>query len=268
MLSPDLIERLRNRAADPERRADAPDPARLAADYPVVEIESPVGTLAMGTGGHRPEPAAPSPLPSPASEATVAEVERRLPFPLPAELRQLHTCVADGGFGPGSGFLALHEIADRYAGLCAEPQGQGGQIWPVHLLPVNTYDLGADCYDTRTGAIVYWDEESLAGGPDDAVWHRAFRPAAESLAGYLESWLATAPPRNGRYVAAAEAGFPGLAGDIDMATVEHLRRSLAIVGGQSAAERAAIGLPETGWEEAMCELIGVDPAIYLKLARA
>ena len=153
-------------------------------------------------------------------------------------------------------------------GCARNPRGRAARHGRRTCLPVNTYDLGADCYDTRSGAIVYWDEESLAEGPGDAVWNRAFRPVADSLAAYLEAWLATRPPRHGRYVGAAQVGMPEAAGDIDMATVEHLRRSIAILGEQSATERAAFGLPETGWEEALCELIGVDPGVYLKLARA
>ena len=41
------------------------------------------------------------------SDAEIAEAERRLGFQLPELLRELYTCVGDGGFGPGYGFLGL-----------------------------------------------------------------------------------------------------------------------------------------------------------------
>lgn len=267
MLSDDLIQRLSARAADPEARTDAADPEALLAHTNVIELETAFGAVPAACGlkdGMQPEPA-PRPLAPPVTAPDLDEAEQRLGFPLPDALRRVYGSVANGGFGPGSGLLPVREMVEYYSELRTSPPGEGGQPWPAHLLPFNRHDLCCDCYDTKTGKIVFWDEEMLLDGPGDAVWQRSFRAAAETLAAYFEAWLA-APPQasDRRYVNAADAGFPGSDVIIDMWTVKDLRNSIDILR-QSPENLSKWGLPEQGWEAELCKARGLDPDIYLKL---
>jgi len=269
MLAADLIERISARVADPKARKDAPDWDALTADANIITIQTPFGAVAAACG-LKPGPHAvppPAPLAAPASPHAIAGIEKRLGFPLPDDLKQLYGSIADGGFGPGSGLVPLDEAVSYYEELSADPPGEGGQPWPAQLLPINRYDLCCDCYDVKSGAIVFWDEEALLEGPSDRVWEGSFKPAAASLSAYLETWLGTAPPKtNERYVKAADLGFPDSDITVDMWTVDSLRKSYEILL-QSPETKDQWGLPETGWEEALCEARGLDPEIYLDLIK-
>jgi hypothetical protein len=88
-------------------------------------------------------------------ESTVADAERRLGFALPPPLRQLYTVVADGGFGPGSGLMSLHDVVATYHALTESAPGRRGQQWPVHLLPITHTDPGHDCLDLNSGEVIF-----------------------------------------------------------------------------------------------------------------
>lgn len=169
-----------------------------------------------------------------------------LGFALPEDLKQLFTSVADGGFGPGAGLGSLAEIAARYRALRAEPQGEGGQMWPDHLLPLGPWEPGADCYDLESGRIVYWDEEVLAEGPGDEIWEASFAAVAESLAAWLQAWISAQP--------LAEKHEQDMA-DFKLAEI---KRSLGYWRSMTPEQRADYGLPEDGWEEALFGHLGVD----------
>jgi hypothetical protein len=269
MLAVDLVDRLSRRAADPKTRKDAPDVETLLADANVVPMRTPFGVAAMACGlkhGPRPRPT-PLPLAAPAAPDVVARAEKRLGFPLPDDLKQIYGAIADGGFGPGGGLIPLDEVVSYYEGLSANPPGEGGQPWPAHLLPFNRYDLRCDCYNVKTGEIVFWDEEALLDGPSDRVWQSSFKKTARSLSAYLEAWLETAPPKsNERYVKAADVGFPDSDVVIDMWTVDHLRRSIEILR-QSPEDLEKWGLPEQGWEQQLCKARGLDSEVYLEMIK-
>jgi len=269
MLDDDLMARLRARAADPKLRKDAPDVEAMLRQSNVATIDTALGTIAMARGAPRPDqPTAPSkPLPNPASREDIAEAEARLGHALPEDLKQVYSEIANGGFGPGSGLVPLNDALGFYESLLADPPGELGQPWPTHLVPFNLYDLGCDCYDVISGEIVYWDEGSLAEGPDERVWSRSFKATADSLSAYFESWLGTPPPNNERFVSGPDVGLDDGAGTIDMFVIEHLQRSIEIMGSQSAEERSIWGLPEIGWEDALCEMNGIDPKVYRELAK-
>ena len=237
MLSTDLLERLRARAADATGRSDAPDSAPERSYFG--------GALKLVRGSLG-APEAPAPLAAPASRDAVAAAEAQLGVALPADLKQLYAGVADGGFGPAGGLAPLAQLVARHRDLMAEPPGEGGQLWPEHLLPIGLAEPGADCYDLKTGAIVYWDEEALAEGPSDAVWARSFRTAADSLATWLEDWLA-APPMALR-----------LEQNMEQVLLDGLKQSLAHWRAMSPEERAAMGLPEEDWEQELFGHLGVD----------
>jgi hypothetical protein len=128
----------------------------------------------------------------------------------------------------------------------ADPPGERGQRWPEHLLPINLSEPGADCYDLKSGGIVYWDEESLADGPSDRIWKRSFKTAAKSLGAWLEAWLSKPPMGE------------TLKQDMEKFLRENLKSTIAHWRAKSPEERAAMGLPEEGWEEELFGHLGID----------
>jgi hypothetical protein len=248
MLPTDLIERIRARTADPESRFEFPPP--VAGSGPVFAMGA-----SAGAGGFRTvhftldcePPPAPEPLPAPVTADDVAAAESRLGFALPDDLKQLYMAVADGGYGPGGGLASLAEAVARYRAILADPPGEGGQTWPDHLLPINLSEPGADCYNLKTGEIVYWDEESLADGPDDRTWQQSFRAEAKSLADWLEAWLGkpTAAERERQMMREA--------------SLTHLRKVLPELRRMTPGERAEMGIEGDDWEAEMCRRMGVEP---------
>lgn len=239
MLSPDLIKRLQARVADPAARTDAPDMTPETSF-----LGGAFKTVRASVGGD--PPPGPGPLGPPASAEDIATAEATLGFALPDDLKQLYTEVANGGFGPGGGLATLREAAERHLDLRANPPGERGQTWPEHLLPINLTEPGADCYDLKSGRIVFWDEESLADGPSDRIWNRSFKEAAKSLEAWLETWLSEPPM--------AEQ----LNRNMEDVLLEGMRKTLAYWRAKTPEERAAMGLPEEGWEEEMFGHLGLD----------
>ena len=307
MLSQELIDRIRERAADPKTRTDgfealqyAKQPAGLEttrvsmSDFlggggsgsgdPLAEMADKVADALFSGGTVNPQEMAqqvvqdmqlgktsqhgldssvigpggievwedgilsetPKDLRPPATEGEIAAAEAALGFALPDDLKQLCSSVANGGFGPGDGFGSFAEMAARYRDLRAEPQGEAGQMWPEHLLPIVLSEPGAVCYDLETGGIVSWDEERLADGPGDEIWESSFIAVAESLADWLQQWVSAQP--------LAEKH------EQEMAGLKHaeIRRSLGYWRSMTPEQRAEYGLPEDGWEEALFGHLGVD----------
>jgi hypothetical protein len=180
------------------------------------------------------------------SEAALADAEKRLGFSLPALLRRLYAEVADGGFGPGPGILKLGDVLRTYGDLTKEPPGPRGQKWPTNLLPITRNDPGHDCVDVNTGAVIFWDEEELADGGSDKVWKRSFKPEAPDLAAWFEKWLGTPSPED------------KMKAMMEKAKLDAMRTTLAHWRAKTPAERAAFGLPETGWEEKLFGHLGID----------
>ena len=190
----------------------------------------------------------PGELPAPASQADIAAAEAALGLPLPADLKQLYAGVADGGFGPGDGFLPLAGLVARYRDYRSEPQGPGGETWPAHLMPILPADPGDACYDLETGGIIRWDPEELVEDEADAgAWARSFKPRARSLAEWLERWL-------GQQSASEQA-----AGQYRRAVIDSARSAVEALRAMTPEERAEMGLPEEGWEEQICRNHGADP---------
>ncbi|MSP30136.1 MAG: hypothetical protein EXR09_06725 [Acetobacteraceae bacterium] len=57
-------------------------------------------------------------LPPPVSAAVLAAAEAEPDFVIPAPLLRLYADIADGGFGPGGGLLALADLL-AHGGICA-----------------------------------------------------------------------------------------------------------------------------------------------------
>ncbi len=262
----DLIERLRRRAADPERRNDAPRPT-AGSTFASIDLGSLFGGSSGGLGGlgatlgrvvaanqagrpiaaddldlaegiATPAPAAADALPEPASEATLAAAETRLGRRLPVELRRVWGDVANGGFGPGGGLASVAAALERYASLTAEPVGPRGQAWPATLLPIVLYDPDCDTIDLDTGAVIAWDVEE--------AWSRAFHEVAPSLDAYLEAWLG------------APTAHEQLEARVAASNLEQARAARAHIATLSPEERAAMGLPEVGWERVVWGGLGLD----------
>lgn len=201
--------------------------------------------------------AKPIKAPPPADEAQVAGLEQKLGFSLPAGLRQIYTEVADGGVGPGDGIYSLKQLLAKWQEMTGEPVGPRGQKWPVHLLPVNGNDWDLTCIDRNTGAMVRFDIEDI----DYGGWKKCFSQEVDSMEIWLSDWLMkpTAAEKAALRTARPE---PRQLTDEDCKAYEEdhpeyaewQRRAEAFT--MTPEERAAIGLPEVGWEAKVFE--GLD----------
>ena len=244
-LSDDLIARIASRARDPEKRTDAPPSTRgrtvTVGNFSVAGLD--FSSLLRG------EVAAPAPAASKfvvAEAATIIDGERQLGFALPEPLRQLYGGIADGGFGPGDGILPLRDVVATYLHLIETPPGRRGQKWPPALLPFTRDNPGHVCLDLESGKVIFWDEEELADGASDKVWKRSFKPEAPDLATWFERWLGTMSSEQ-KTIAIMQTG---------MRTA--LKQSLDYWRKKTPQERAAFGLPETGWEQKLFGHLGID----------
>jgi hypothetical protein len=105
------------------------------------------------------------------SDAEIAEAERRLGFQLPELLRELYTCVGDGGFGPGYGFLGLikpvpigdftgESVVELYEIFRAGDPENPSWSWRERLLPVVDWGCAIrSCIDCSTPALQIFRDE-------------------------------------------------------------------------------------------------------------
>ena len=219
-LSPDLVKRLIVRAADPGQRVAPPsqfmagiqtmslggllgslfgassDLQRVVAANREGRVDAEMSARAQEIARQMNTPAAqPAAAPRTADEADLAAAEAALGFALPAVIRHLYVAVANGGFGPGEGFLSLAEMAEEYRELTRAPAGPRGQFWPARLLPVVRMEPAFDCIDRDSGEIVAWDVEELAEGSSNRHWEKSFKPVSKDLEAYLLDWLAPPAPQ-------------------------------------------------------------------------
>ena len=237
MLSDQLIQTLRDRAADPERRTDA---NRL-------KVHSVMGALTrLFSKSARPM----GRPPGPPSEAAIAKAEAALGFDLPAELRQLYLQVADGGFGPDRGIYSLKELVAKHHEFTHEPIGERGQKWPKNLLPITGDEWDVHSLDRKTGAIVYWDVEEI----DYGGWKKSFKEVSQDLETWLGKWAEKLPTRKRergerRYHASQ---FTDEDYDRWFADNPEYARRFAVFS-MTPEERRAMGLPDEGWEAKVWE---------------
>jgi SMI1 / KNR4 family (SUKH-1) len=256
-LSPELIEQIRTRANDPERRSDAsslgahtmslddvfdrlgPKGAQLRSIKDQLQgIMGSFGNIRVAgpmPGQEQPQGRSPEPLAPPATPDQLAECEEATGRSLPQAVRQLYSEVADGGFGPGDGLFPLERIADEYREMTDEPAGPQNQLWPANLLPLVDGEPGYDCLDMDSGAMVGWDPQEIEGY-SNAAWLRSFRPLAPSLAAWLQEWL-DRPTAGERLAATRAEAQPGNDGRI---------KFLLDYYSKNPDKRAERGLPEVG----------------------
>jgi hypothetical protein len=268
----DLIERLRLRATDPARRVDvqvdvfservrtlslrelpgqgqsvAASLGRVVdANRRGLPIEPDLVAQADGVAADMSTPAHPD-LPPVATESELQAGEAVLGARLPHAMRRIYAEIADGGFGPGSGLLALRDAIAAYQELRAEPAGPTGQAWPEGLLPLREYEPGYDGVDIASGHIIAWDPEELTERSGDRAWQRSFSDLAPSIDVWLGEWLAAKTPGEGIAESAATV------------MVQEARKARAMIAAMTPEARAAMGLPEVGWEAVVWGGIGLEP---------
>lgn len=270
-----LIAGLKARAADPDRRADVIVDS-FSASVRTMELGS---LLAMGrsvagglnqllgeirsTGIPSAEsraaadaidiamrtPARPT-LPAPASSDAVEAAEGELGGALPNALRRAYLEVADGGFGPGTGLIPLAAAMATYRSYLAESPGPRRSTWPRGVLPVTEREPGHHCVDVQTGRVLDWDPEDLRELSNDAAWQRTFSEAAPSVEAWLTAWVGSRTQ--------AEETAELMAEVMARSQVEEARKARAQIAAMSPEARAAMGLPEVGWERVVWGGIGLD----------
>ncbi len=207
--------------------------------------------LAMELGRSMTTPA-PSVLRAAASEASIADAEGRLAVALPAILRRVYAEVADGGFGPGLGILPLSDVVAAYADLRRrDGRLPRGRSWPDGLLPMVEMDPGFDCCDAATGRIVAWDPEGLTEHASEERFRRSLRETFPSVEAWLEAWLGSKTQAE----QSAELMAHVMSNDVQ---VRMAREARAKIAGMRPEERAAMGLPEAGWERVVWGGLGWD----------
>ncbi len=266
----ELIERLKARAADPERRTDTRPSVftqRLGgmdldgllrglrqsrADLDRAEAASrsghvdPVAHAAALDLEAQMRTPADTDLPAPADAQTVTEAERRIAVSLPPFLRRLYTEVADGGFGPSEGLVPLARMTMRYEELQMGEELPRGRSWPAGLLPVVGRDPGWDCVEASTGRVVAWDPEGLSERSGDAAFRRSFSAIAPSVEEWFGAWVS------------AETFEERMARQVVEANLKAAREARARIGAMTPEQRAQMGLPEDGWERVVWGGLGLE----------
>lgn len=200
---------------------------------------------------------APTKAPPPASAQAVAAAEAELGFPLPAPLRQFYLEVADGGVGPGDGLYSLKQLLAKWREMTREPIGPRGQKWPRNLLPIEGESWDLIAIDRDSGKLIAFDIEEV----DYGGWKKCFSEHCDSLEAWLGTWLNRPSPAE-RAAPRAERASPKQLSDEDILMWEADHPEYAEFRRRSAAytatpeERAAMGLPEKGWEAKVFE--GLD----------
>jgi SMI1 / KNR4 family (SUKH-1) len=243
----DLIERLRERVADPKRRTDAPQSISFGGAGGTMTLQfNSIGGLLTGQPGSTSNPNVPEALPAPASVEALDAAEARLGTPLSDPLRRLYAEIANGGFGPAGGLLSIERAVEAWLEATREPFLPKGYPWPVELLPVSGDESGYDCVDLRTGRVVAWGPEGLSERSGEKAWQNSFSELAPSLEAWLREWLERRPAHD------------ALQERINSSLVEEARKARARIAAMSADERRAMGLPDVGWEKVVWGGIGLE----------
>ena len=268
----DLIDRLRRRAADPDRRVDfrqnvfsqqvtsmnlgsllgmlggaAADLRRVVADNQAGRVDPEIVAKADLIGAAMSTPVVAT-LPSPADPAAVEQAEAELGFALPPVLRRVYLEVSDGGFGPGGGLMSLASATAAYARLRKGDELPRGRSWPERLLPIREVDPGFDSVDAASlaGRIVAWDPEDLREFSGEKAWNASFSEIAPSVEAWLEEWVGA------NTQAENDQEF------MRKMMIDEARRSRAYFAAMTPEERAAYGFPEVGWESQIADGLGME----------
>jgi hypothetical protein len=130
----------------------------------------------------------------PVTEEAFARAEAEIGFPLPPLLRALYTRVADGGYGPGRGFLKLAGDEWSVVGCAKWTCSQAGDResepwWPPRLIEVVSWGCHyASCVDCSRPScpVIFYDNDCNTDGATPADY---LYPEADSLEDWLWAWL-------------------------------------------------------------------------------
>ena len=269
----ELIDRLRARANDPERRVDV-RASQFMAQVSTLDLGGLMGMLGQVSGdlkrvvaanqsGQRIDPdlhakaeaigaAMSTPvatsLPAPADPAALDRAEATLGFALPPFLRRVYLEVADGGFGPGSGLLGVGALVAAYQRLRGGDELPRGRMWPERFLPVVERDPGNYCVDASTtdGRVVDWDPEELGESSGEKAFARSFSDEAPSVEAWLTTWV------GGKTQAEQHQEM------MQKAMVDAARQSRAYFAAMTPEQRRAYGFPDEGWESQIAGGLGME----------
>ncbi len=132
-----------------------------------------------------------------ATPEAIVSAEAALGRPLPPLLSELYVHVANGGFGPGYGFIGLPggALLDTGASLVSLYQGfrqpdpeDPEWAWPSRLLPVSHWGCAVySCVSfTYPYPVVRFDPNGHELG---TRWEGAFQPEAQSFEVWFQAWL-------------------------------------------------------------------------------
>ena len=236
-----LLDQLRARAADPERRTDR-RPGGLGA------LVQGLGLGGWRSGSRR------------ASPAQIRAAEAALGLTLPPFLRRVYTEVADGGFGPDAGLLPLQRVIADTRRLRAGDELPRKRTWPQALVALVRLELGWLCVDVVSGTVVEWNPEDLTEWASAARFRESFTERSPSLEAWLGRWVVrkTAADRNKPSAKDRERRMLARAGSPGQRAIQG-RKSVAMLAEMTSAERAAMGLPDEGWEQVVLESYGAEP---------
>src|SRR5687768_8578696 len=274
----ELIEAIRARIADPDRRVDA-RPSEFFAGVRGMSLgalfragraaaadalraahgdldDQLVGKAeAYGASMNRP---AERPLPAPATPEAVDAAWARMGVTVPALLRRLYGEVANGGFGPGSGIIGItggwtddhgRTIEDLFEMMTEGDPDEPAWSWPGGLVPIVDASPVWTCVATASPGhrIVEFDHEEI----DYGGWEASFSEVAPSLHDWLANWVGSRP--------ADEVQREEMAEHLATSDVEAARQAREAIGRMSIDERRAMGLPDVGWEQVVWGGIGLEP---------
>jgi SMI1/KNR4 family protein SUKH-1 len=122
-----------------------------------------------------------------ATQEQISEAEAMLGFPLPPLLARLYREIGNGGFGPDYQIFPLIGPEGRTAVSVYQGELSPGR-WPAGILPILDWGCGmyaaVDCTDPEAPVLLF--EPNTV----DDDWRDAWFQDAESLADWLQTWLA------------------------------------------------------------------------------
>jgi hypothetical protein len=142
--------------------------------------------------------------------------------------------------------LGIDRALATYRHLRSKSPGPRRSTWPVGLLPLVDQDPGWDCLEGTSGRIVGWDPEGLAERSNEGVWLRSFSELAPSAEAWLTTWVGSRTRQDETADLMARA------------RVTEARRARERIAAMTPEQRAAMGLPEVGWERVVWGGIGLD----------
>jgi hypothetical protein len=148
------------------------------------------------------------------------------------------------------------QVSDSAYGELGKPTNEAsvpvGRSWPNRLLPLVFHNPQYECVDAASESlrIVDWDPEELDERVTEARWQRSFSETAPSLVAWLTEWVTSRPYQ--------ELRREEMEKRMQSSMVEDARRSRAMIAAMTPEERAAMGLPEVGWEKVAWGGIGLE----------